>query len=333
MEASLTATTRPRTILVSLLLICLAAAGACGPSAAQGVSLAPPNAATIGARGPVLPNPGNPGISRQQQIQAGDKAAQQIYQQMPIVPASNPVTQYVQRLGRQLVAQIPPQESWPYQFHVVGQKDINAFALPGGQVFINLGAITAAANAAELAGVMAHEMSHVYLQHSAKMAVQSQRTQGLAALGSGILGAILGRGAASTIAGTAINIGAGLYELKYSRADEAQADATGAVIMYKAGYSPRALAEFFQKIEQQGGAGAPQFLSDHPDPGNRIAAVDHEVASWPPEHFITNTPAFATAHRQAQGLRAYTAQQIAANAKSGYWAHFNQQHGAVFKPR
>ncbi len=301
---------------------CTPAGAAPGPPTAQ--------ASQIGLSGPTLPNPGNPGINRQQQIQAGVKAAQQVYQQMPILPAGNPVSQYVSQLGARLVAQIPSQYSWPYQFHVVAQKEINAFALPGGQVFINLGAINAASNTAELAGVMAHEMSHVYLQHSAKMAVQAQRTQGLAAVGAGILGAILGNGAAGQIATTAIGVGANLYELKYSREDEAQADATGAIIMYKAGYDPRAMAQFFQKLESQGGPGAPQFLSDHPNPGNRVASVDREIANWPPENYRSDNRQFLAARSQSQHLQAYTAQQIAANAKSGYWGRLNQKNGAVF---
>ena len=101
-------------------------------------------------------------MSQEQQIKLGYQTAAQVYKQMPVLPDSSPpVTQYVQRLGAKLVAQIPPQYSWPYQFHVIAQKDINAFALPGGPIFINLGTITAAASEAQLAGVMAHEMSHV----------------------------------------------------------------------------------------------------------------------------------------------------------------------------
>src|SRR5262245_31583505 len=108
---------------------------------------------------PELPNPGTVrGISREQQVQLGRQAMAEVYQQMPVLPDSNPVTQYVQQLGKKLVAQIPQQYSWPYEFHVIPQKEINAFALQGGPMFINIGTITAADNEAELAGVMAHEM-------------------------------------------------------------------------------------------------------------------------------------------------------------------------------
>ena len=126
--------------------------------------------------GPVFPNPGSPHMSRDQQRQLGLQAAAHVYQQMPVLPDSSPETQYVRQLGQKLVATIPAQYSWPFEFHVVAQKEINAFALPGGPMFVNVGTITAAANEAQLAGVMAHEMSHVYMQHSAKQADKEQKT-------------------------------------------------------------------------------------------------------------------------------------------------------------
>ena len=94
---------------------------------------------------------------------------------MPVLPDSSPATRYVQELGRKLQTVIPADRSWPYQFHVVPAADINAFALPGGPIFVNLGTIQAADNEAELAGVLAHEMSHVYMQHSAKAGAQGHR--------------------------------------------------------------------------------------------------------------------------------------------------------------
>src|SRR5205807_6548380 len=179
--------------------------------------------------GPQLPDPGSPsGITKQQQIQLGQQAVAEVYKQMPVLPDSSPVTQYVQQLGRKLVTVIPQQYSWPYQFHVIPQKEINAFALPGGPIFINIGTINAAGNEAELAGVIAHEMSHVYMQHSAKQAPKQQWVGLLGALG-GLLGGGVGR-----LAQMGIQLGAGTLLMKYSRQDEAQADAVGAIIMYKA---------------------------------------------------------------------------------------------------
>ena len=276
--------------------------------------------------GPRLPDPGNPSITREQQQQLGFQAATEVYKQMPVLPDSSPETQYVRQLGQRLVATIPPQNSWPFQFHVVAQKEINAFALPGGQMFVNIGTITAAQSEAQLAGVMGHEMAHVYMQHSAKQIQKSQLTQGLAGLAGAILGAK--GGMLGSLAQTGVQFGAGMVMLKYSRSDEAQADQVGAMILYRARYNPQALADFFKTLETQGGTG-PQFLSDHPNPGNREAAIKQEIQEWPPVQYRTDNAAFAKARQHAAAVRAYTADEIAAGAKSGQWAALNKKNGAV----
>ncbi|HZQ18697.1 MAG TPA: M48 family metallopeptidase [Terriglobales bacterium] len=274
---------------------------------------------------PELPPPGNPSMSREDQQKLGRQAAAEVYKQMPVLPDSDPITQYVQRLGARLVKQIPPDASWPYEFHVVQQKEINAFALPGGPIFINLGTITAAADEGQLAGVISHEMSHIYMQHTAK-SIPRQQAQGIiGALGS-VLGGIIG-GTAGTIAriGAA---GTGVFLLKYSRADEAEADSVGAIIMYKAGYNPIELANFFEMLSKQGGT-PPQFLSDHPNPGNRTEAIQKEIQDWPPKNYRRDSPEFVNAKEKASGVRAYNSQEIADGAKQGLWAQHNIKNGSV----
>jgi len=285
--------------------------------------MASPAWSAVPLTAPELPDPGHPSMSKQQQEQLGLKAATEVYKQMPVLPDSSPVTQYVQQLGKKLVTVIPPDRTWPYQFHVVQQSDINAFALPGGPIFINIGTINAADSEAELAGVMSHEMSHVYMQHSAKQAPKQEWAGILSALG-GLLG-----GTAGALAQMGIQYGAGTILMKYSRTDEAQADAVGAIIMYKAGYNPRAMADFFAKLEKLVGNGGPQFLSDHPNPGNRVEAVDKEIAHWPPKQYLQTSPAFLQAKQQAKGIKAFTAQQISDGGKTGQWAQQNQKSGAV----
>jgi len=281
--------------------------------------------------GPEFPNPGNAHMSRENQQALGLQAAAQVYQQMPVLPDSSPETQYIRQLGQKLVATIPPEHSWPYEFHVVAQKEINAFALPGGQMFVNIGTITAAANEAQLAGVMAHEMSHVYMQHSAKQAYKDEWTQNLAGLVGAVAGTTVGG-----IGGQLAQMGVQMTEegmvLKYSRTDEAQADAVGAIILYKSGYNPQALADFFKALETQGGPTPPQLLSDHPNPGNREQAIEKEIRNWPPENYASDSPAFQKARQHALGVRAYTAQEIAQGAKSGEWAGLNRKNGATFNP-
>jgi predicted Zn-dependent protease len=117
--------------------------------------------------------------------------------------------------------------------------------------------------------------------------------------------------------------------LKYSRSDESQADAVGAVILYKAGYNPQALADFFKKLAAEGSSG-PQFLASHPNPGNREAAIQKQIQNWPPQTFRTDSTAFNNARQHAASVKAYTAEEIAQGAKSGQWEAINKKNGAVF---
>ena len=264
---------------------------------------------------PELPNPGQVPVTKQEQERLGLKVAGEVYQQMPVLPDSDPVTRYVQQLGKRLQEVIPQQFDWPYQFHVVQQKEINAFALPGGPIFVNLGTIDSAANEGQLAGVLAHEMAHVYMQHSIKQMQKNQVPNLISGLGQ-ILGQMIG-GTGGALASIGGQLGGGILSMKYSRADEAQADAVGAIIMYKAGYDPRQMALFFETLEKQGGSGGPQFLSDHPNPGNRYQAVSKEVQNWPPKNYRTEAAQFTKIRQQAQRKRAYTGDQIAQMAKNG----------------
>jgi Zn-dependent protease with chaperone function len=282
---------------------------------------------TVSPAAPQLPNPGSAGMSREEQQKLGLQAVTEVYKQMPVLPDSSPQAQYIQQLGRKLVKQIPQQYSWPYEFHVVQQKEINAFALPGGPMFVNIGTINAAQNEGQLAGVMAHEMSHVYMQHSAKQATSPKRT---IAEVIGAVGGVFGGSTLGDLARAGIQFGAGTMLLSYSRKDEAQADAVGAIIMYKAGYNPMELANFFAILAKQGGNG-PQFLSDHPNPGNRSAAIGKEIHNWPPQKYLSSSQAFLDAKKQASSVKAYGAQEISDGAKQGLWAKQNMDTGATPK--
>jgi predicted Zn-dependent protease len=274
---------------------------------------------------PRLPAPGTTGMNKQQQQQLGLQAMGEVYKQMPVLPDSSPETQYIQHLGKKLAAVIPQGQSWPYQFHVIPAADINAFALPGGPIFVNLGTIQAAGNEAELAGVLAHEMSHVYMQHSAKQAPKAT----VATIIAGLAGAVLPQSGLGSLGRMGIQIGAGTMLMKYSRADEAQADSTGAIIMYRAGYNPKAMADFFQKLEQKYGSGGPTMLSDHPNPGNRQASIQQEIRNWPPKNYNTNSGEFPQVKQDASKIKAYSAQEIAQGAKSGQWEQQNRRNNVV----
>src|SRR5215467_2380679 len=173
--------------------------------------------------------------SVQDDIKLGQQAAAEVPRQMPIMNDQQ-TQRYVESVGRRLVAAIPPEFQHPefnYTFQVVNANDINAFALPGGPMFVNRGMIQAAKNEGEMAGVMAHEISHVALRHGTAQATkQNSATSQLSKLGM-ILGGqvLLGQTGAELGA-----MGAQTFMLKYSREYEAQADALGAVIMARAGY-------------------------------------------------------------------------------------------------
>ncbi|MEJ7617329.1 MAG: M48 family metallopeptidase [Pyrinomonadaceae bacterium] len=214
-------------------------------------------------------------------VKLGQQAAAEVEQKLPILRDAS-VTDYVQDVGRRLASAIPSEFQHPefrYTFRVVDAPDINAFALPGGPMYVNRGMIDAARTEGEMAGVMAHELSHVALRHGTAQATKAGglKAQAPAILG-GIAGAILG-GTIGGIAQTAGQLGSAAIVTKYSREYETQADILGAQIMARAGYNPRDLANMFRTIEQQsgGGRGGPEWLSTHPNPGNRYERINREA--------------------------------------------------------
>ncbi|HEX9004454.1 MAG TPA: M48 family metalloprotease, partial [Blastocatellia bacterium] len=192
--------------------------------------------------------------SLQQDVQLGQEAATEIRRQMPVLPENSEVDRYVESVGNRLIAAIPreyQQRAFRYEFDVVNARDINAFALPGGPMFVNRGMIESARTEGEMAGVMAHELSHVILRHGTAQATEAQSAKyQIPAIGGAILGAIIGGNVGGVIAqGTQLGVSA--YFLKYSRNYERQADILGAQIMANAGYDPRDLANMFRTIERQ----------------------------------------------------------------------------------
>src|SRR5262249_600774 len=127
-------------------------------------------------------------------------------------------------------------------------------------------------------------------------------------------------------------VGAQGLMMKYSRSDESQADAVGTVILYKAGYNPQAMADFFKTLGAEGGQAPPQWLSDHPNPGNREAAIQKEISQWQKQNYTGDSPAFQKVRQHATGVKAYTGEEIAQGAKSGQWAASNKKNGATFNP-
>jgi len=206
-------------------------------------------------------------------VRLGRQAAAEAEQQFPLLRDAE-VNAYVERVGQRLVASIPAEFQHPefrYYFKVVNASDINAFALPGGPMYVNRGMIQAARTEGEMAGVMAHELSHVALRHGTAQATKAQKYAVGAGI-AGILGTIL---TGSPAVGQLAQLPIGAYFLKFSREYETEADLLGARIMANAGYDPRDLANMFRTIQAQGGGGG-GFLSDHPSASDRYARLNQE---------------------------------------------------------
>ncbi len=236
-------------------------------------------------------------FSPQQDIELGSRISKDAERQLPMCNDSQ-VDAYLNRLGRRLAEQAPTGGvQYPFQFRCVNDRAINAFALPGGFVYINRGAIEAADDEAQLAGVMAHEISHVAMRHGTNQASKGAGWQ----LGLGALGAMMG---GNMVGGLLTQLGgfaANSVLLKYSRTDETQADIMGTQILYDSGYDPRALAQFFEKLQAETkGKNPPEFFSNHPNPDHRIERVDEEIdkLGGPPKNYKSDSAEFHGAKKR-----------------------------------
>ena len=249
-----------------------------------------------------------------QDVELGREAAAQVEKELPILRDDN-VTSFVEDIGQRLVGAIPADLRHPeftYTFKVVNVREINAFALPGGPMYLNRGMIEAAKTEGEVAGVMAHELSHVALRHGTAGATK-QTPYAIGQVAGAILGAIVG-GTKGEIISQGTQFGIGSLFLRFPREYEKQADLKGSQIMARAGYHPREMASMFQTIEKQGGSGGPQWLSDHPNPGNRYAYITKEAESLQVQN-PRETGRFQNVQaRLKQMSPAPTTEQVARNA-------------------
>ncbi|HEX8354304.1 MAG TPA: M48 family metallopeptidase [Pyrinomonadaceae bacterium] len=208
----------------------------------------------------------------EQDVELGRQSAAQIAREAPLL-RDEEVGGYVSRLGAKLAAHAPG-EKFPYQFRVVASREVNAFALPGGFIFVNAGTLAAARNEGELAGVVAHEIMHVALRHGTNQASKAY----VAKRGLGVLRSVVGDGEElGSVIDRVGGVGANMLFLKFGRTAERQSDLGGAQIVAAAGYDPRDMAAFFETLQREGGRRVPEFLSDHPDPGNRVASINEVI--------------------------------------------------------
>ena len=240
-------------------------------------------------------------ISQQQEVELGASSAAQASKELPLVhdPA---VTRYITALGRQL-AEATDTRGLTWTFTVVDTKEVNAFALPGGWIYVNRGLIERTSSMSELAGVLAHEIGHVTRRHSVQ---QLQQLQG-ANLGVGLL-CTLTRSCASGVSREAINIGGSALFAKFSRDDETEADAEAVATTVKAGISPRGIPGMFRVLlgERQRTPGAVDaFFATHPLEESRIRAAEGRIATYPAatiNRLTIDTPAYRAFRARLRGL-------------------------------
>jgi beta-barrel assembly-enhancing protease len=252
-------------------------------------------------------------------VKLGQEAAQQVEKELPVMHDEQ-INGYLNAIGRRLVENIPPEFRHPefrYSFKGVNLKEINAFALPGGPMYINRGMIEKAHNEGEVAGVMAHELSHVALRHGT--AQQTQATPyAIGQIAGQIAGAIIG-GRTGQVIAQGSQFGIGTYFMKFSRTYEKQADILGSRIMAGAGYDPRDMANVFKTIEQESGPGGPQWMSDHPNPGNRYEYINAEARSLRVSTNVRrDTPEFQQAQARLRTMSpAPSSEEVARNRNAG----------------
>ena len=235
------------------------------------------------------------GVSTQQEVQMGQQEAQQVNAQLPMVQDAV-INNYVNALGNRIASRTSRADlNW--QFQVVNSDMVNAFALPGGFIYVNRGVLERASNMSEVAGVLGHEIEHVVRRHSVK---QMENAQG-ANVGVGILCALTGV-CQSGVAQAAINVGGTAVFAKFSRTDEVQADEGGFNNVMRAGISPRGMYTFFQKLlaeeQQSGGGGATAgWFADHPGTQDRLADIQRMLSQVPASQLNSlqsNDAGFAT---------------------------------------
>jgi Zn-dependent protease with chaperone function len=215
------------------------------------------------------------GLSEQDEIRAGQQVAAQAQKEYGrALPASHPMQRRVRAIGMQF-ARLSSRKNIPYSYTVLqNDKVLNAFAAPGGPIFVTTKLVNTTKNDAELAYVLGHETAHIDRRHIVEQ-VEKQQKAGLLA---GIAGAILGRGSGGNAIGAIANVGWAVVSSGYSRKDENEADAVGARFMSQLGYDPRAAVTMLAKLDTGSrGGGLDKYLSTHPAPKSRQAAVSQQI--------------------------------------------------------
>jgi len=222
--------------------------------------------------------------SERDQAKLGDQAAQEVMRKYRVLHDSR--ARRVEDVGNRLVDALPSKERgpWDYRFYLIDSKEVNAFALPGGNVFVFTGLYDRMRTEDELASVMGHELTHVRKEHWANAAAKQKKRQ------TGLL-VLLGLTRAPNGWQSAAGLLDNLLSLKYSRSEEDQADELGLQDMVAAGYNPRGMLDLFQTLKAaSGGGGGPAFLADHPLTNQRIDRTQERIDRLGNRNFRAETP-------------------------------------------
>ncbi len=257
---------RPNIHMKPYYLSIVAAAAICAPVAAQADAFRP---------------------SQGDQVKLGQRAADELRHKEKVLPASDGRVQTLRKIAHRLLSTIHEKTPWQYSFDVIDSKEINAFALPGGPTFFYTGLLDKLKTEDEIAGVLGHELTHVRQEHWAKAYADSQKRS----LGLNLL-LILGH-ANRTVGNLAGITNEVLFDLRFSRKDESEADERGFDMMVAGGYNPQGMADVFQLLSDTAkGDRPPEFLSDHPSDARRIAHIKDRIAqgnrSYPPQRPLKN---------------------------------------------
>ena len=229
-------------------------------------------------------------LSPEQEIRLGLQAAPTMIAHMGgKIPSSDPRAQEVQKIGQQIASRTTAHKGpWRYQYHVLADsKTVNAFALPGGQIFITLALLNRLQTEAQLAGVLAHETGHVIERHSAEQMAKNQLGQ-ILVLATGVGASDSTHSGRAQQAAAVASIVNQVTQLRYSRKDELEADEWGLRLMTEAGYDPKAMLEVMQILEKAAPGGhTPEILLTHPYPEHRIQHIKAYLEKHPPSSHLT----------------------------------------------
>jgi len=235
-------------------------------------------------------------VSVEQEIEIGQQVNAQVRTEVPELRDAQ-VNEYIRGIGRRLVQQAPGPK-YPYSFSVADYREINAFALPGGPVWLHRGVLHAATNESQVAGVLAHEVAHIAQRHAADQLTKAT----MANLGLGLLGAVLGGGGGATAAQVAASFLTNGIFLKFSRDDEREADAVGLQVLRRAGWDGRGMVELFEILQRESKrnpSSVEVFFSSHPPPQDRIQRLQADAGRG---GGTRDTPQFQTVKARLQRM-------------------------------